>query len=674
MAAASPAKPPTSTSAARTSGIILRFSGNPTVAAATARVDRLLGPQNVQSIHYLGLSGLFSVELTTTTPASVGDAIARLKTSSDIRYAESNGEISAPPAPAGLADQNAPPGNWGLRQVGAEAAWKLADGSGVVVAVLDSGVRTDQPDLAGRLLPGWNAIANNSNTNDDSGHGTYVAGIIAGEDGGGVDGVAPGVEILPVKILDSQDSGSTANLVAGINYAVAQGAQVINISADGFTNAQGLDDALANAEAHNVVVVAAAGNSGKEEYSYPAAAASTVLAVSASDINDRVATFSSSGPYIDLAAPGVDVRSAWWTKQTGDTYTTASGTSAAAPFVAGAAALVLSAHPGLSAIAVRQILEESAVDIGPAGIDAGSGHGRLDAALATRLAAPITSASPGAITLNGSGPSATLTLTGTGFQPNVALSLWVTSSTGATSVIRGVRSDSHGGIQASLGLLDSYPEGAISAYAVDALGDAVSASYTVSLAVGSIPAFAPIAPVANSASTSYFPQTGHSLRNGFKAFWQANGGLAVFGYPISEEFSETTAGGQQLTVQYFERYRFEYHPELAGTGQTVQLSRLGADLAPQVFPTAPTPAVLGGAQYFPQTGHTLSGPFLQCWKTNGGLPIFGYPISEPFEEGGHLVQYFERARLELHPDLPAQSQVLLTRFGVQQARDLGYLQ
>jgi len=562
-----------------------------------------------------------------------------------------------------------PPGNWGLQQVGASAAWPLANGSGVTVAVLDSGVRTDQPDLAGRLLPGWNAIANNSNTNDDSGHGTFVAGIIAGAAGGGVTGVAPGVKILPVKILDSQDNGSTANLVAGINYAVSHGAQVINISADGFTNSQSLDDALANAEAHNVVVVAAAGNSGQEEYSYPAASASTVLAVSASDVNDQVASFSSSGPYIDLSAPGVDIRSAWWSQQGGDSYTTASGTSAAAPFVAGAAALVLSADPGLPAIDVREILEESAVDIGPAGIDAGSGHGRLDAAMATRLAAPLANASQGSISVSGSGGNATLNLTGSGFQPNAALSVWVTASDGSHAVIRGVQADNNGLVYANLGPIDSYPEGTLTADAVDRLGDAVSAGYTIALAVGNNPAFAPIAPVANSASVTYFPQTGHSLRNGFKAFWQANGGLAVFGYPISEEFSENG-----LTVQYFERYRFEYHPGQAASGQGVQLSRLGSDLAPQTFPTALKLAASNGTTYFPQTQHTLSGAFLQYWNANGGLPVFGYPISEPFEQDGHLVQYFERARLELHPELPAKNQVLLTRLGVQQARDLGYLQ
>lgn len=656
------------------SGIIVRFDIGESLAAATTSIDQSLGSANVAAISNLGLPGLFGVQLSSDSPESVSQSIACLKTSPGVRYVEPNAGVSAPPSPAGLSDQNTPPGDWGLRQVGAESAWQLADGAGVTVAVLDSGVRTDQPDLAGRLLPGWNAIANNGDTNDDSGHGTYVAGIIAGVAGGGVTGIAPGVKILPVKILDSQDDGSTANLVAGINYAVSHGAQVINISADGYTDAEALQDALANAEAHNVVVVAAAGNSGKEDYSYPAASASTVLAVSASDVNDHVASFSSSGPYIDLAAPGVDVRSSWWSKQGGDGYTTASGTSAAAPFVAGAAALVLSAHPGLSAIDVREILEESAVDIGPAGIDAGSGHGRLDAAAATRLAAPVANASQGTISLNGSGTSASLSLTGKGFQPNAALHLWVTASDGSSRVIRGVQADGSGSLNANLGLLDSFLEGTLSAEAVDYLGDAVSATYTVSLSAGDNPAFAPIAPVANSASVTYFPQTGHSLRNGFKAFWQANGGLAIFGYPISEEFIETSASGQKLTVQYFERYRFEYHPEFAGTGQAVQLSRLGADLAPQTFPTAPPSAVTNGAQFFSQTSHTLSGAFLEYWQANGGLPIFGYPTSEPFEEGGHLVQYFERARLELHPELPAKNQVLLTRLGVQQARDLGYLQ
>ena len=108
------------------------------------------------------------------------------------------------------------------------------------------------------------------------------------------------------------------------------------------------------------------------------------------------------------------------------------------------------------------------------------------------------------------------------------------------------------------------------------------------------------------------------------------------------------------TVQYFERYRFEYHPEYAGTPWEVSLGLLGTQIAPQTYPTAPVPADQS-IRYFSATQHTLSGAFRSYWEASGGLAMFGYPTSEPFEQDGTLVQYFERARFEFHSDLPAGS-------------------
>ena len=146
--------------------------------------------------------------------------------------------------------------------------------------------------------------------------------------------------------------------------------------------------------------------------------------------------------------------------------------------------------------------------------------------------------------------------------------------------------------------------------------------------------------------TVFFPQTGHHLSNraGFLDFWRANGQAVKFGYPITEEMVENGR-----VVQYFEHARFEYHPELMGTAEQVQLGLLGREiLAGREAASVPDPQ--NGVRYFPQTGHTLFGEFLSYWERRGGIQLFGYPISEEVEENGRIVQYFERVRLEYHPD------------------------
>lgn len=149
----------------------------------------------------------------------------------------------------------------------------------------------------------------------------------------------------------------------------------------------------------------------------------------------------------------------------------------------------------------------------------------------------------------------------------------------------------------------------------------------------------------------FFSATSHHVsdRAGFLRFWREHGGVLVFGYPIGEEIIE-----DGRVVQYFERARFEYHPELAGQPGQVQLSLLGRELfGERSFEPAGPEA---GERYFPETGHTLSGKFLSFWQRRGGLKVFGYPLSEPFEEPSpadgvpRITQYFERARFEYHPE------------------------
>jgi hypothetical protein len=191
------------------------------------------------------------------------------------------------------------------------------------------------------------------------------------------------------------------------------------------------------------------------------------------------------------------------------------------------------------------------------------------------------------------------------------------------------------------------------------------------------------APDPQDPAVTYFPPTRHTLRGLFRAYWQAHGGLAQFGYPITDEFPErNSTDGRVYTVQYFERNRFELHPENAGTPSQVLLGLLGrAALSGRplelAFVPLRRPPVSG--RFFSATGHTLAPQFAAYWEQHGGLAVFGYPISEPFSEVSptdgqtYLTQYFERNRLEAHPELPPAFRVSLGLLGVDLLRTRGWL-
>jgi enterochelin esterase-like enzyme len=169
----------------------------------------------------------------------------------------------------------------------------------------------------------------------------------------------------------------------------------------------------------------------------------------------------------------------------------------------------------------------------------------------------------------------------------------------------------------------------------------------------------PLFPQNNKPNADYYQETGHYIAEPFRSYWQAHGGLSVFGFPITEAFDEiNTEDGQVYQTQYFERARFEYHPENTDPANQVLLGLLGKINLPTVAPTTPisptqTP---DGGRFFAATGHSLAEPFLSYWQNSGGLALFGYPISEPFQElnpddgKSYLVQYFERNRFEYHPE------------------------
>lgn len=178
-----------------------------------------------------------------------------------------------------------------------------------------------------------------------------------------------------------------------------------------------------------------------------------------------------------------------------------------------------------------------------------------------------------------------------------------------------------------------------------------------------------------AAGIDYLDPTGHTLGGLIRDYWESRGGLWLFGYPVSEPYAATSEDGQPIVAQYFERARLEYHPALDDTPYRVLGGRLGFDLTigresePAFQPVA---GAGEGCEYFAPTAHTLCAPFRDWWHDKGGLPIFGYPLSEAFDEGGYSVQYFERARFEWHPEnIGTGWEVELGHLGIDDARRAG---
>lgn len=320
------------------------------------------------------------------------------------------------PVPAFAAPPDDPgrPKQWGLRVIDAERAWETSTGAGVVVAVLDTGVDANHPDLRGGVLPGRDFADGDADARDDNGHGTLIAGIVAARarNGIGVASVAPGARILPVRVLGRRGSGSSRSVEEGIRWSVEQGADIINLSlaqeaglredammypADLLRDA-GVDAAIREAAAVGVLVAIASGNiaqGGNPRAAYDATVPG-VLVVGASTRGDRRAAYSNYGEGLDLVAPGGgDPRDAgddacttrnaiistyWSPRSHRAAYGGGCGTSMAVAFVSGVAALL--AARGMTNAEIVQRIVETADDIGDPGPDAQTGAGRLNAARA----------------------------------------------------------------------------------------------------------------------------------------------------------------------------------------------------------------------------------------------------------------------------------------------------
>jgi thermitase len=276
------------------------------------------------------------------------------------------------PNDAGFGDQ------WGLEKMMVPEAWNLTTGSpSAVVAVLDTGVDTHHPDLIHRIVDGYDVVHRQTgNPEDDHGHGTQMAGIIAGEgqNGIGISGVNWNGRVMPVKVLDASGAGSAADVAEGLIYAAEHGAWVINMSFGSYSYSELLNDAIQYAHQRNVVLVAGAGNDNTDVPAYPAAY-ENVLAVTATGPEDQKWPQANFGNHVALAAPGIGIL----TTGNDGGYLYGTGTSHAAAMVSGVAALLRAKDAGYSNVQIEKLLQASADDLGVKGRDSTFGSGRANA-------------------------------------------------------------------------------------------------------------------------------------------------------------------------------------------------------------------------------------------------------------------------------------------------------
>lgn len=262
------------------------------------------------------------------------------------------------------------PGNQtGFQGARFELAWRHTQGEGSTVAVLDSGIDPKHPNLSGHIVRQATLVGRS--ILDQDGHGTHVAGVVAF--------AAPKAKLMPVKVL-SQEDGSLFHLAEGLIWAADQGVSVINISLGVPQPSTTLSRAVRYALQKGSVVVASAGNQGQNLNFHSPSMEPGVIRVGASDERDQRADFSNWGPSLSVLAPGTGILSTWPTYAgTGNGTRVMDGTSQAAAFVSGLAALVRSRHPRFSPAQVKAAIERAAIDVGQPGFDPDSGYGRIDA-------------------------------------------------------------------------------------------------------------------------------------------------------------------------------------------------------------------------------------------------------------------------------------------------------
>jgi type VII secretion-associated serine protease mycosin len=317
---------------------------------------------------------------------AVDQAIADLRADPAVAFAEPNYRVELADETGIVVNDPETADQYSLDRMRVRDAWTRETGAANVIAVLDTGVQSSHPDLAGRLVAGIDLVNDDANATDDNGHGTWVSGIIVANanDGYGIAGISWTDKVMPVKIMDGEGIGSTANLMEGIRWAADHGADVINMSVGGFPYSQVVQDAVNYAYTNGVVLVGAAGNNRREETYYPASY-DNVVSVSATQPQDELSNWSSWGPKVDVSAPGSSVLTTncytctYADHDSWGTHTYISGTSFATPNVAGVVALIRARYPTYTPSQVVSRLVSTVDDLGYGGWDGRYGAGRVNA-------------------------------------------------------------------------------------------------------------------------------------------------------------------------------------------------------------------------------------------------------------------------------------------------------
>lgn len=354
-----------------------------TPGARIASINRSEGVVQRANIHQIGVR-----VLNVPKGKTVEDMVARYAKNPNVSFAEPDYVASATTVP----DDPYFTRQSGARQINAPAAWDKTTGdSGVTIAILDTGLDMTHPDIADRWIPGADFVEGDGDPADDGGHGTRVTGIAAatGNNQTGVAGVDWQARIMPVKVLDNEGNGTWSTAAQGITFAADNGARVLNMSFSGTSDSETLHSAVQYAFAKGCVIVATSGNDGIELTKYPCSYPE-VLAVGSANASEGVSSFSTYGSHLDVVAPGEGID----TTAINGRYGLFTGTSAAAPFVSGVAALMLAVRPDAAPADVMAAIRASARDLGEPGWDKFYGWGHLDAAAAVAAIAETTPTVP----------------------------------------------------------------------------------------------------------------------------------------------------------------------------------------------------------------------------------------------------------------------------------------
>jgi hypothetical protein len=367
------AAPPAAATAAAEDFAQGRILVLPRAGLTDASLTKILGEHGGGRARRVGNSPLRIVDL---PPGLEKQMVDKLSRHPHIKFAELD-RIVAP----GLVTNDPFLGSeWHLSKIGAGAAWDQARGDGVTIAILDSGVDGSHPDLAARLVAGWNVYDGNSNTADVYGHGTKVAGAAAAalDNAVGVAGVAGSAKLMPIRISATTGSAAYSAMAQGITWAADNGAKVANLSFRAAGSAS-VNSAAAYMKSKGGLVVSSAGNNAVNE---GFAITTSMIPVSSTGTTDLISGFSSFGDYVAVSAPGEGI----YTTTNGGGYGSVSGTSFSSPITAGVLALIMSANPTLKNTDVEAILYSTALDLGTAGRDIYYGHGRVNATAAVTAA------------------------------------------------------------------------------------------------------------------------------------------------------------------------------------------------------------------------------------------------------------------------------------------------